>query len=44
MTALSYFLLASSFEAAIDMLEDNDDVSHVYANCDISDEIMEALS
>jgi transcriptional/translational regulatory protein YebC/TACO1 len=25
-------------------LEDNDDVSHVYANFDISDEVLEALS
>ena len=25
-------------------LEDNDDVSHVYANFDIPDEVMEALS
>jgi transcriptional/translational regulatory protein YebC/TACO1 len=25
-------------------LEDNDDVSHVYANFDISDEVLEALN
>jgi len=25
-------------------LEDNDDVNHIYANFDISDEVLEALS
>ena len=28
----------------MELLEDNDDVSHVYANFDISDEVMEAIS
>ena len=27
----------------MEALEDNDDVNHVYANFDISDEVMEAL-
>ena len=28
----------------MELLEDNDDVNHVYANFDISDEVMEAIS
>jgi len=28
----------------MEVLEDNDDVNHVYANFDISDEVMEAIS
>ena len=28
----------------MEALEDNDDVNHVYANFDIPDEVMEALS
>ena len=35
---------ASTLLKLIDALEDNDDVQNVYANFDISDEVMEKLS
>ncbi|MBF0285878.1 MAG: YebC/PmpR family DNA-binding transcriptional regulator [Magnetococcales bacterium] len=35
---------AESLLKMIDLLEDNDDVQHVYANFDISDEVMERLN
>ena len=35
---------AQSVLKVIDALEEHDDVQNVYANCDISDEIIEQLS